>query len=50
LIERTGKFSVVERSLVLRPNVEGDYPTEDLDRFADFLREDGFEVRVGRRE
>lgn len=39
---------MVERSLILRPNIEGDYPREDLDRFADFLRKDGFQVRIGR--
>ncbi len=41
---------MVERSLIIRPNVEGDHPREVLDRFADFLREDGFEVRIGRGE
>ena len=41
---------MVEHSLIIRPNVEGDYPREDLDRFANFLRADGFEVRIGRGE
>ena len=41
---------MTEHSLVLRPNAEGDYPREILDQYAHFLREDGFEVRIGRGE